>query len=438
MAALGPFEPGPRIAVAVSGGADSLALCLLTHDWARRLGGSAVALTVDHGLRPGSAEEARQVRSWLRKHGIRHHILAWAGPRPGTGIQAAARAARYELLTGWCRERGVLHLALAHNLEDQAETFLLRLARGSGVDGLSAMAPVVEGPAVRLLRPLLGMARARLAATLRARGQTWIEDPSNSDLAFSRVRVRKLLPGLAREGLSVTRLAATARRMGRARTAFESATADVLARAAMIAPAGYGYLDGEALADAETEVGLRALARILMCIGGRVYPPRLERLERLHAAVVTGPLAHARTLCGCRILARGPGPARLLICREAAAAGQRLPVTPGTLVTWDGRFRVAFGADRKGPGKRGRAPRLALARLGRAGWAEVAAANRELRRTTIPAAARPSLPALWDGRGVVAVPHLEYQRAGAGAKARVVGIALAPPIPLTAPGFSVA
>ena len=142
MAPLGPFEPSPRIAVAVSGGPDSLALCLLADRWARARRGTAFGLTVDHRLRPESGAEAAQVRRWLTARGIAHRTLRWPGARPVTGLQEQARAARLALLTGWCRRAGVLHLLLGHQREDQAETALQRLVRGSGIDGLAAMAPV--------------------------------------------------------------------------------------------------------------------------------------------------------------------------------------------------------------------------------------------------------------------------------------------------------
>ena len=164
MARFGPFEPKPRLAVAVSGGADSLALALLADRWARAQGGRITAVTVDHALRPEAAAEARQVGRWLKAAKIRHVTLRWTPPAPlkklagGTrpaNLQSAARDARYQLLTGWCRDHAVLHLLLAHHRDDQAETLLLRLARGSGLDGLAAMAPLVERASLRLLRPLL-------------------------------------------------------------------------------------------------------------------------------------------------------------------------------------------------------------------------------------------------------------------------------------------
>jgi len=407
MAPLGPFERAPVIAVALSGGADSMALCLLAAGWARRRRGRAVALTVDHGLRPGSGREARQVGAWLGPRGIEHHILRWPGDKPSRGVQAAARAARYRLLGAWCRRRQILHLLLAHHLEDQAETLLGRLGRGSGVDGLAAMAALAEGHGLRLVRPLLGVPRARLGATLERRRQDWIEDPANRDPAYLRVRLRRALEVLAPEGLSPRRLAATAGRLGRARAALEAAVSDLLARAATLHPAGFCRLDAVALAAAPTEVGLRALARTLMCVGGGPYTPRLERLERLFEVVAAAPPAPARTLAGCRVAAAA---GKLVICREAAAAEEVLAVGAGRPALWDRRFAVRLAPPSAAPGRR-----LEVRRLGRAGWAEVVAQRADLRRSPIPAAARPSLPSLWDVDGVLSVPHLQFARPGSGA-----------------------
>ena len=182
MTAAGPFGPAPRVAVAVSGGADSMALLLLAKDWAP----GVAALTVDHGLRAGSTAEAAQVAAWCASRRIPHCVLAWTGRKPSSGIQEASRTARYELLTQWCRDRGYPHLLVGHHLEDQAETFLIRMQRGSGVDGLAAMPSTTARDGVRIVRPLLGVTPARLTAFLRAAGQPWIEDPSNDDPRFAR------------------------------------------------------------------------------------------------------------------------------------------------------------------------------------------------------------------------------------------------------------
>ncbi len=437
IAALGPFEARPAVAVAVSGGADSMALCLLAHAWAARRGGTVAALSVDHGLRHGSLAEARQTGAWLNSRGIEHHVLRWRGDKPGSNLQAAARAARYALLTEWCRRRSVLHLLLGHHREDQAETVLLRLGRGSGVAGLAAMAGVTETPDLRLLRPLLSVPKGRLVATLRRRGQDWIEDPSNRDPAYARVRMRQAMPALGREGLTAERLAATAARLGRARGELDAATAGILARAAELHPAGYCLLDPMALAVAPPEIGLRAVARMLITVSGGVYPPRRARLLRLYQAIAAKPggarLGGGRTLAGCRIV---PHKDRILICREARAAAEVADVAgmaPRARVFWDNRFALVVAG-----GRTTRPRKLILSRLGRAGWAEILAYAPELRKSPVPGPARPSLPALRDGRGVLAVPHLHYGRPGAqAASLGVRSLRFDPAVSLAGGGFSV-
>lgn len=341
---LGPFEPEPVIAVAVSGGADSSALAVLAARWARRRGGRAVALTVDHGLRAGSRAEARLVASRHARQGIEHRLLVWRGAKPKSGIQEAARDARYRLLGGWCRANGVLHLLLAHHREDQAETVLQRLGAGSGLDGLAAMAPLAERAGMRLLRPCLDVPRGRLRATALAHGLDWVEDPSNRDETFARVRLRTLAPALAEEGLDAAALADAARRLAAARAALEAETARLLARHATIHPEGHAELAQAGLAAAPHEIARRALERLLVTVGGAVHPPRGARLDRLTDALREAGAGRGRTLGGCRI---DPCGDKFVIAREAARCEQR-PVSAGDVVLWDGRFTVRINARGKG------------------------------------------------------------------------------------------
>lgn len=410
MAGLGPFEPDPHIAVAVSGGADSMALALLASRWAQERGGRVTALTVDHRLRPGSAGEARLVGRRLDSRGIDHRILTWReGAAAGrANRQARAREARYGLMEAWCRRSGVLHLLTAHHLDDQAETFLLRLARGSGARGLAAMAAVRERANLRILRPLLRHRRAPLEAYLLAEGEEWIDDPSNADPVFARARLRVLMPALAARGLSADRIAGTATRLGAQRRGLEAMAARLLAMAAFPHPAGFIVLDRESFLGAPDEVRRPALARALGAVGGAPYAPRYERLARLDAAIARARFA-PRTLGGCRIEPMGRG--RILVLREAAAQDRPLALTgPGT-VDWDGRFRLAIGGE--GPGG------AVLGPLGRDGWAELRRAAPDAvdgpRARGIPSPARPTLPALRDGHGVLEVPHIGYRRSDAGA-----------------------
>ncbi len=428
MAPLGPFEDNPHIAAAVSGGADSLALAVLLHDWVRLLGGRVTALTVDHGLRSEAAAEARFVARTLKPLGLAQQTLRWRGAKPEANISARARQVRYQLMSRCCARRGLLHLVLGHHLDDQAETFLLRLGRGSGLDGLAAMAPILELPALRLLRPLLGLPKARLEATLRARGLSWVEDPTNRDPAQARVRLRRLLPEIAREGLTAARLAATARHLGRARAAFEHELARLLVVTVNLDPAGFAWLDPEPLVAAPAELGLRALARVLTTVGGAEYGPRLESLERLHRRISAGLTAGA-TLGGCRVL---PRRGRLLVVREARNL-PALRLCAGQTLLWDGRFEVAL---RRAAGG-GAAAKMALGPLGTAGWTEVRAAAPACARGRIPAPARAALPALRDAKGVLAVPQLGYQRPDSSAN-RVKLCRFRPRNPLILSAFTVA
>ncbi|MDB5410035.1 MAG: tRNA lysidine(34) synthetase TilS [Rhodospirillales bacterium] len=417
MALLPPFERRPFIAIAVSGGPDSLALALLADRWARHRGGRIVALTVDHGLRPESADEARRVADWLAGRGIAHATLTWRPTAIVGNRQAAARTARYDLLAGWCKAAGCLHLMTAHHRDDQGETLLLRLARGSGLDGLAGVPSVRELAACRILRPLLAVPRARLAAVLAREAQPWIEDPSNDSAHYARVRLRRSAVLLASEGLGSARLAATARRLGRARTALEAAVAETLSRAVAMHPGGFALFDAGCLAPLGPEIGLRALSRLVAAVGGAEFPPRLERLERLHASLRAG-LPSARTLGGCRLV---PWRGRVLVCREPAAVAGALPLVPGTTVCWDGRFAVSLAA--------GASDGLTVGAL-------ADEMPSEARRAALPiaGAARKAFPAIRDLVGIVAIPHLHYRRPGSEASA--VTLSFRPRRLLTSPGFT--
>lgn len=302
---LGPFEDRPHLAVAVSGGADSMALLRLAASWVRARRGKVTALTVDHGLRADSAVEARQVARWCRGLRVAHVALRWDGAKPATGIQAAARAARYALLEDWCAAHAVLHLLVAHHANDQAETIALRRERGSGEDGLAGMAAIVETRRIRILRPLLAVPKARLVATMVRARQGWIDDPSNRDLRFARARLR------------VGRLPRHGSRHAEIRRAREARVAVILA-SAWVHPSGWAQADAGALAAAGPELGRRALARLLQCVGGAEYPPATAKLEALWRALADGRLAQARTLAFCRVQARGP---HLVVAREPGREG---------------------------------------------------------------------------------------------------------------------
>jgi tRNA(Ile)-lysidine synthase len=394
--AIGGFEARPVVAVAVSGGPDSLALMLLADCWARRRGGRAWGLTVDHGLRPESAAEARLVAGWLDARAIGHAILVWEGDKPASGIQEAAREARYRLLAAWCRRHGVLHLLTAHQREDQAETHLIRRRAKSGVDGLAAMSAVRELADVRLIRPLLSVPRARLAALLDAEGQSFLTDPSNRNPTFERARLRAAPAALA--GHALDALTAELRRCGVARIARERALDALIGRAVALHPAGFAALDPAALALLDADIAERLLGRVAACIGGARHPARLARLARLRAALVAQP-GHARTLGGCRFV---PWRGRLMVLREPSAAEAPARIEPGAELWWDRRFAAVLP-----PGAHGGFT------LGYLGACRMPAGERD--GSLLPRLVHPVLSAFWDPAGLAAVPHLGYRRDGVAA-----------------------
>lgn len=437
MAAVGPFEAAPHLAVAVSGGADSLALCLLAHCWAGARGGCVTALTVDHGLRPGSRADALQVGRWLKKRQIEHTVLCWIGDKPATGIQEAARSARYGLMSQWCEAAGVLHLLLGHHQQDQAETVLMRHCQGSGVDGLAGMAAIVETAAVRRVRPLLKTSPARLRAVLSADGQPWIEDPSNSDPAHTRNRLRALLPRLSESDNAVSAVVANAARMARSRAALEGAVSTLLGRCCQVYPCGYACFDARPMAVAPPEVATRALGGLMSAIGGRMHPPPSKKLERVFFRLVRENSLAAMTLGRCRLVRTGD---RILVCREQRGLPPPQIVNSSGAIHWDGRFLIDVAASADN-GDRD----ICLTALGASGASQIAkfaAATgagagepvaRCLRR--VPRPVRAVLPALADDTGILAVPHLDYARPDGGNRSvRIRAVSFRPERSLTGGG----
>jgi tRNA(Ile)-lysidine synthase len=375
--------PGPLV-VAFSGGGDSTALLLLTRAWAGARAREVLAVTVDHGLRPGSAAEAGKAAAFSAARGIPGEILRWTD-WDGTGnLQDAARRARRRLIGRFARDRGAAAVILGHTLDDQAETFLMRLARGSGVDGLAAMRAESRWNRLPVLRPMLGLRRAALRDYLRNEGATWVEDPSNEDPRFARVRVREAFAALDALGLGAERLAETAAAMGRARAALDHATA-ALARLALAAgAAGDVAIDLARLAEAPREIRLRLLAGALAWVAGAPYRPRLSSLDRALDGLETGG-ARGLTLHGC-LIRRDRG--RALIRREPAAMA---PPVPLAARSWDGRWEWIGGEAVAG---------VSIGALGPAGLAQCG----DWRARGLGREALLSTPALWRGEVLVAAP----------------------------------
>jgi tRNA(Ile)-lysidine synthase len=326
------FKDVPAAILAVSGGPDSLALMWLAARWRRALkrGPRLVAVTVDHGLRPEAAREARTVKQLAASLGLDHRTLRWTGAKPATGLPAAARTARYRLLAQAARAHGASHVLIAHTRDDQAETVLMRLSRGSGIAGLAAMARMSTRDGVILARPLLDLPKARLVATLEKAGIAFADDPTNRDPRFTRPRLRALMPALAEEGADARNLARLAARFARADAALDILTAGAERYLARIDPApsesGFDLAAFRALAG---EVRVRLLLRAVNRIGHE-GPAELGKVEALVEAIDRA----------VRDAARG----------DVVKVRLKQTLAGAVIGVGGGRIRIAPAPPRRGPG----------------------------------------------------------------------------------------
>lgn len=374
------LAPPGKLGLAVSGGGDSMALLALAEEWADVRGRELACVTLDHGLRPEAAGEAAMVAERCAALGIPHETLAWEGWDGRGNLAEAAREARRALIGAWARGRGIGAVALGHTLDDQAETVLMRLARGSGVAGLAAMAPASEAEGVIWLRPLLGIRRAALREVLRGRGWGWAEDPSNEDRTRDRIKARAMLETLAPLGLTPERLALTAAHMAEARAALDDLEAGLAGDIVTLSRLGEARIEIHPLLEARRAVATQLLADALTAVGGQVHPPRLESLTALMARLAEDGAAAA--LHGCLIRRRGPF---VHVRREPARTAPPAEFADG--IVWDRRWRV-FGPA---------APGLTLGALG-------AEANAHARPPHRPAELLATTPAIRDGGRLVAAP----------------------------------
>jgi len=373
-AALGPVDH--PLGLAVSGGGDSVALLLLAVD----AGQQVRAVTVDHGLRPEAAAEAAWVGRLCARLGVPHDTLQWQGWTGAGNLQDQARRARLSLIADWAMAAGLGAVALGHTQDDQAETVLMRLARRAGVDGLSAMSDRRRAQGMTWLRPLLSVSRDDLRAFLRARGQEWIEDPSNDALRFDRVKARRALTALAPLGLTAAVLAGVADQMRTARSALDHQT-EAAARQIARIEGGDVVMDRAGFEGLPAEIRRRLLVGALGWIGSADYGPRAASVQALLTAVAAG---RGGTLAGCRVTLR---PSTLRVAREWQAV-RGVVAAPGQL--WDRRW-IVTGPDSNG---------LDVKALGEAGLAMVA----DWRTSGLPRASLLASPSVWRAGVLISAP----------------------------------
>lgn len=374
--------PPARLGVAVSGGSDSLALLHLLNDW-RGAGGPALRVaTVDHGLRAQAADEAAEVARLCNALGLAHDTLHWAGLAARGNLPDQARRARYRLLGDWARRHDITDVAIGHTEDDLAETFLMRLARGAGVDGLAAMRARWQQGGVAFHRPMLALGRAHLRDMLRDRGQGWADDPTNTDPAYLRPQARATLAALAPLGLDSPTLAATARRLAEARAALGAYARRAATDIASVEGGDLLWRRDE-FAHLPDETARRLLLAGLAWMTGRDYPPRGAAMTAFLAAARCG---RRMTLQSCVLSA---SPRHLRLAREYRAVA-RLRVASGAV--WDGRWRATAPASDT--------PRATIAALGAAGLR----ACPDWRAGGLPHASALTSPGLWRGATLIAAP----------------------------------
>lgn len=376
-----------RLGVAVSGGSDSMALLDLMIDVGGERGIEVRSVTVDHGLRPEARDEAAAVAAFCAARGVSHDVVVWRGWDGAGNLQGEARKARYRLMADWARARGVGLVALGHTRDDQAETVLMRMARQSGVDGLSGMRPGFKRDGVSWIRPLLGQDRSVLRAYLESRGIAWSDDPSNDDDTFERVRARRAMACLKEVGIDAATLAAVADTSASARAALDHyARREVAENGAVREDRGDLILsEGSSSPDRQMpdETGRRLRVAALGWISGSDYPPRRSAMLEIDVGLGKG---DRHSVAGCLVSRVDGAGDTLRMTREYNAVRD---VRGPTDAVWDGRWVLC------GP----HAPDLEVRALGEAvkecpGW----------RDTGMPRLSLLASPSVWRGAELIAAP----------------------------------
>ena len=384
--AFAPFGNPPVFGLAVSGGSDSLAMLHLIAQVAPDMACTVQAITIDHGLRAEAADEAAYVGRICAGLGVAHSTVKWDHAETLGNLMDRARRARYALMADWARTSGIGHVAVAHTMDDQAETVLMGLARAAGIDGLSGMRSTWREGRIVFTRPFLDVSRADLRSYLTRKGIAWIDDPSNTDGRYQRIKARRALAALAPVGITAERLARVASNLDFARSALAGYTAEIAADL-VTEVAGGLQIRREQYSFQSVEMQRRLLIAALRWVSGATYAPRATAVGNVELAIVTG---KDSTLSGCRIRLKAD---LITITREPRAV---VTTTCPSDQLWDGRWRVT------GP----HAPDLTLRALGAEGlrncknWREMGHSRDALLVS----------PAVWRGDALISAPLAGFNR----------------------------
>jgi tRNA(Ile)-lysidine synthase len=330
------LEKERKIAVAVSGGIDSLALTLIAKDWATKRNIQIIGITVDHRLRKKSTEEAIYVSNLLKSKNIEHHILTLQENIPQKNIEAILRERRYKILTEFCKKKNIRVLLVGHHLQDQAETFFLRLFRGSGIDGLASMQNRSEINEITILRPFLNLDKENLRQYLVENKIQWVEDESNTDEKYLRNKIRNFLNTFEDKKIILKRINSAIEEIAKAKTIIDKEVAAANTNIFSFNPKGFYKINKPEFLNLEEDLGLRILANVLMKVSGNPYKPRLIKLKRIYQKILKG--LKKETFYGC-VLQKVDNN-NFCVYREYSAIDADIDIIPGKEILWDNRFKI--------------------------------------------------------------------------------------------------
>ncbi len=407
MNSLGPYEKNPHLAVAVSGGSDSLCLAILAKKWVNIKGGRITALIVDHGLRKSSGQESRKTLKLLKKQKIFSQCFKWElSKKPKNSVQEKAREFRYNIFEEWCYKKNIKYLLIAHHFEDQKETFIMRLNSNSNVYGLACMPKVLLKKEIKILRPLLDLKKKDIIGYLKEKKINWIEDPSNNSLKYSRNRLRKILPKLEEKGLTDSNFRKILKRAQKERKKIESKFSFWLIENVRIDTFGYAAVDFRNLKLLDKNDFIFIFSKLLNMISGLFYTPKSKYVYNFYKKIKSNEIINKTNLGGCHIFFLKK---KMYICREIFKKSRKQEINfQFNKIVWDNRFEIEYKKNFFLKRKLGKS--VFIEQLQKDGWNEILLKNQGIKREIkIPNKIILSLPAVKNKKNdVLYVPHLHY------------------------------
>ena len=407
MNSLGLYEKNPHLAVAVSGGCDSLCLALLAKKWANNKGGRITALIIDHGLRKSSGEECKKTLRLLKKQKIFSQCFKWQlSKKPKNSVQEKAREFRYNVFEEWCYKKNIKYLLVAHHFEDQKETFIMRLNSNSNIYGLACMPKVLLKKEIKILRPLLDLKKKDIINYLKEKNINWIEDPTNNSLKYSRNRLRKILPKLEEKGLTDGSFRRILKRAQKERKKIENKFSSWLIKNVNIHTLGYAAVNFRSLKLLDKDDFIFIFSKLLNIISGSFYGPKSKYVYNFYKKMKSNETINKTNLGGCHIFFFKK---KMYVCREVFKKSRKQEINfQLNKIIWDNRFEIEH--KKKIFLKRKLGKSVFIEQLQKDGWNEILLKNERFKRKIkIPNKIILSLPAVKNKKNdVLYVPHLQY------------------------------